>query len=74
MRVYWTIYLTPALLHFPFWLKVCVLDSQVTRIEYVHSKSFIQKDTSLDSFQVGLGKKASQVQTIDFRVRNLRSP
>ena len=74
MRVDWTIYLTPALLRFPFWLTVCVLDSQVTRIEYVHSKSFIQKDISLDSFQVGLGKRASQVHTIDFRARNYRSP
>ena len=58
MRVYWTIYLTPALLHFPFWLTVCVLDSQVTRIEYVHSKSFMHKDISVDSFLVGLGKRA----------------
>ena len=31
-------------------------------------------DISLDSFLVGLGKRASQVHTIDFRVRNLRSP
>ena len=66
MRVDWTIYLTPALLHFPFWLTVCVLDSQVTRIEYVHSKSFIHKDISLHNFPVGLGKRASQVHIIDF--------
>ena len=74
MRVDWTIYLTPALLRFPFWLTVCVLDSQVTRIEYVHSKSFMHKDISVDSFLVGLGKRASQVHIIDFRVRNCRSP
>ena len=66
MRVDWTIYLTPALLHFPFWLTVCVLDSQVTRIEYVRCKSFIHKDISLHNFLVGLGKKASQVHIIDF--------
>ena len=66
MRIYWTIYLTPALLHFPFWLTVYVLDSQVTRIEYIHCKSFIHKDISLHNFLVELGKKASQVHIIDF--------
>ena len=66
MCVYWTIYLTLAILHFLFWLTACVLDSQVTRIEYVHCKSFIHKDISLHNFLVGLGKKASQVHIIDF--------
>ena len=66
MRVDRTIYLTPALLHFPFWLTVCVLDSQVTRIEYAISKSFIHKDISLHNFLVGLGTRASQVHIIDF--------
>ena len=74
MRVDWTIYLTPALLRFPLLLTVCVLDSQVTRIEYVHSKSFIHKDISVDSLLVGLDKRASNVYIIDFRVRNCRSP
>ena len=74
MRVDLTIYLTPALLYFPLWLTVCVLDLQVTRIECVHSKSFIHQDISLDSFLVGLGKRASQVHVIDFRVRDYKSP
>ena len=74
MRVDWTIYLTPALLRFPLWLTVCVLDSQVTHIQYVHSKSFMHKDINVDSLLVGLGKRASQVHIIDFRVRNCRSP
>ena len=74
MRVDWTIYLTPALLRFPFWLTVCALDSQVTRMEYGHSKSFMHKGISVDSLLVGIGKRASQVHIIDFRVRNCRSP
>ena len=31
-------------------------------------------DISVESFLVGLGKRASQVHIIDFRVRNCRSP
>ena len=74
MCVDWTIYLTPARLCFPFLLAVCALDSQVTRIEYVHSKSFVHKDISVDSLLVGLDKRASQADIIDFRARNYRSP
>ena len=32
------------------------------------------EDISVDSLLVGLGKRASQVHIIDFRVRNCRSP
>ena len=42
------------------------MDSQITRIEYLLSESFIHKDISLDNFLVGLGKRASQVHIIDF--------
>ena len=35
-------------------------------MEFVHSKSFIHRDIKPDNFLMGLGKKANQVNIIDF--------
>lgn len=42
------------------------LDTLFSRIEFVHSKSFIHRDIKPDNFLMGLGKKANQVNIIDF--------
>lgn len=39
---------------------------QISRIEYVHTKSFIHRDIKPDNFLMGLGKRANQVNIIDF--------
>ena len=44
----------------------CAVAVQISRIEYVHTKSFIHRDIKPDNFLMGLGKRANQVNIIDF--------
>jgi serine/threonine protein kinase len=40
--------------------------SQISRIEYIHAKSFIHRDIKPDNFLMGIGKRGNQVNVIDF--------
>lgn len=52
-----------------------ICDAQISRIEYVHSKSFIHRDIKPDNFLMGLGKRANQVNVIDFGLaKKFRDP
>jgi casein kinase 1 len=44
----------------------CSMSLQLSRVEFVHSKSFIHRDIKPDNFLMGLGKRANQVHIIDF--------
>eukprot|EP00930_Biecheleria_cincta_P018148 TRINITY_DN1422_c0_g3_i1.p2 TRINITY_DN1422_c0_g3~~TRINITY_DN1422_c0_g3_i1.p2 ORF type:complete len:339 (+),score=64.88 TRINITY_DN1422_c0_g3_i1:29-1045(+) len=41
-------------------------DQMINRIEYMHAKNLIHRDIKPENFLIGLGKKANQVQVIDF--------
>ncbi|XP_075523328.1 casein kinase 1-like protein 2 [Primulina tabacum] len=41
-------------------------DKMITRVEFIHSKSFLHRDIKPDNFLMGLGKRANQVYAIDF--------
>jgi len=51
-----------------FTIKTVLLlaDQLISRIEYVHSKSFLHRDIKPDNFMMGLAKRGNQVYIIDF--------
>lgn len=40
--------------------------TKISRIEYIHAKSFIHRDIKPDNFLMGIGKRGNQVNVIDF--------
>lgn len=51
-----------------FSLKTVLLlaDQLISRVEYIHAKSFIHRDIKPDNFLMGIGKRGNQVNVIDF--------
>ncbi|EED11629.1 serine/threonine-protein kinase vrk, putative [Talaromyces stipitatus ATCC 10500] len=56
-----------------FSLKTVLLlaDRLISRIEYIHSKSFIHRDIKPENFLTGIGKCGNQVNVIDFGLAKL---
>ncbi|KAK9479460.1 kinase-like domain-containing protein [Lipomyces japonicus] len=60
-----------------FSLKTVLLlaDQLISRIEFIHSKSFIHRDIKPDNFLMGIGKRGNQVNVIDFGLaKKFRDP
>ncbi|KAG7851408.1 hypothetical protein KL941_001077 [Ogataea angusta] len=50
-------------------------DQLLCRIEFIHARSFIHRDIKPDNFLMGIGKKGSQVNVIDFGLaKKFRDP
>lgn len=45
-----------------FWWSRALAHLQISRIEYVHSKSFLHRDIKPDNFMMGLAKRGNQVR------------
>ncbi|KAI8075260.1 kinase-like domain-containing protein [Gongronella butleri] len=60
-----------------FSLKTVLLlaDQMLSRLEYIHSKSFIHRDIKPDNFLMGSGRRGKQVNLIDFGLaKRFRDP
>ncbi|ODQ64278.1 kinase-like protein, partial [Nadsonia fulvescens var. elongata DSM 6958] len=45
---------------------ILLADQLITRLEYIHAKSFIHRDIKPDNFLMGIGRRGNQVNVIDF--------
>jgi serine/threonine protein kinase len=52
--------------HFSLKTVLMLADQMITRVEYMHAKSFLHRDIKPDNFLIGLNRKMSQVFVIDF--------